>query len=81
MLPSLQACQHKAQALHNEELLKSKRKRLAAVSAVAFSIAVLWSSAPLAAAVAGVVGAAALIDLGLTWVERGQVGSIEDLVQ
>lgn len=81
VLPSLQACQHKAQSLKNEELLTAKRKRLGAVSAVALSVAVLWSSAPLAAALAGVVGVATLIDLGLTWVERGHVGSVGDLVQ
>lgn len=80
-LPSLQACRHKAQSLHDDGLLDQKRQRLAAVAAVGLSVAVVWSSTPLAAAVAGVVGAAALIDLGLTWVERGLAGSVSDLLQ
>lgn len=81
VLPSLRACQHRAQSLRNEDLLRAKRQRLAAVSAVAMAVAVFWSSAPLVAAVAGVVGAGALIDLGLTWLQRGQVGTVRDLVQ
>jgi hypothetical protein len=80
-LPSLEACRHKAQSMMDETRLGKRRQRLGAVAVVGLSSAVFLSATPLTAAIAGVIGAAALIDLFLTWGERDLAGSVKDAVQ
>jgi len=80
-LTSLEACRHKAQSLFDETHLVKRRQRLGAIAVVGLSFAVFLSSTPLTAAIAGVIGAAALLDLFLTWGERGVVGSVSEQLQ
>jgi hypothetical protein len=78
-LPSLQACKHHAEMLHNDRELTAVRRRLGLVSLGAVSLAVL-SGSPLVFIAAGVIGGASIIELTLTWFD-GRVGGVKDLVQ
>jgi hypothetical protein len=78
-LSSLEACQHKAESLHDETKVKETRRRLAAVGAGGWALAVL-SANPIGFLIGGVVGSAALLELAATWFER-RVGSASEITQ
>lgn len=78
-LASLQACQHKAERLHHEARINVFRKRLAAVGVGGWALAALLGS-PVGFIIGGVVGSAALLELGATWLDD-RVGSVREFVQ
>lgn len=78
-LATLEACKHKAEAIHREERVRDQRRRLLAVGVGGWSLALLLGS-PVGFIIGGVIGSAALLELITTWTD-GRVGGVRSYVQ
>lgn len=78
-LPTLQACQFEAERLHVEQATSTARHRLALVGVGAWGLAIIGGS-PVAFVLGSVVGTAAILELGTTWIE-GRTGGARDHMQ
>jgi hypothetical protein len=78
-LPTLQAAKYKAEGLHQDRVMNMRRRRMAAIAAAAWSIAVL-SAHPVVFLLTGAVGIAAALEIVATWFE-GRVGRAREMTQ
>jgi hypothetical protein len=78
-LRTLQACQHKAEALHEIERTRDLRRRLSAIGVGSWSLALIVGN-PIGFIVGGVIGSAALLELLATWTD-GKVGGFRSYTQ
>jgi hypothetical protein len=69
-MPSLKSAKHVAESRHDTERLNEDRKRLAIVALSMGVLAVLFVEIPLAAIAAGVIGGAAALEFGATYIGR-----------
>lgn len=76
-LPSLQACQYKAEHIHRSNEQAMVRVRLAAVAAGGTAAALLFISQPLLAIALGVIAASATLEFAMTWFEARAGGARE----
>lgn len=78
-LPTLAACQQKAEMLHETRRRALLRQRLTMVGIGGWSVAMLATN-PFMFVAAGFIGSAALLELTMTWFE-GRVGGARELRQ